>query len=151
LTTRQGGRFEPEFRGSRHWARRRAAGALSVHLAGAGAHARKGMRLHACLLLLALSVWAVACVTPAVHHLEVVWPFRFQLQYAPAWFGTIVLPPGRVTAELQYAGDACDTLLGRYPVRGKVALIDRGKCSFVQKVRIRDTHSPSAHGAKERG
>lgn len=74
------------------------------------------------------------CVTPNIGHLEVVAPFRFQLMYSPAWFGTIVLPPGRVTADLQYAGDACETLLGTYAVRGKVALVDRGKCSFVQKV-----------------
>jgi len=48
--------------------------------------------------------------------------------------GTIVLPPGRVTADLQFAGDACEALLGTYSVRGKVALVDRGRCSFVQKV-----------------
>jgi hypothetical protein len=76
------------------------------------------------------------CVTPNIGHLEVVAPFRFQLMYSPAWFGTIVLPPGRVTADLQYAGDACETLLGTYAVRGKVALVDRGKCSFVQKVSL---------------
>ena len=86
-------------------------------------------------LVLAVASWVGACVTPNIGHLEVVAPFRFQLMYSPAWFGTIVLPPGRVTADLQYAGDACETLLGTYAVRGKVALVDRGKCSFVQKVR----------------
>jgi len=86
-------------------------------------------------LVLAVAAWVGACVTPNIGHLEIVAPFRFQLMYSPAWFGTIVLPPGRVTADLQYAGDACETLLGSYAVRGKVALVDRGKCSFVQKVR----------------
>ena len=75
------------------------------------------------------------CVTPTIAHLEIVFPYRFQLHYAPAWFGAIVLPPGRLTAEVQYAGDACETLLGSYAVRQKIALVDRGKCSFVQKVR----------------
>ena len=99
-----------------------------------GLWSRRAFLLH--VLLLTLSAWMGACVTPSIALLEIVSPFRFQLQYAPAWFGTIVLPPGRVTAELQYAGDACETLLGSYPVRGKVALVDRGKCSFVQKVII---------------
>ena len=84
-------------------------------------------------LLAVLSVSTGACVTPSAAHLEIVEPFRLHLHYAPAWFGTIVLPPGRVTAELQYAGDACETLLGRFAVRGKVVLVDRGRCSFVQK------------------
>ena len=67
--------------------------------------------------------------------LEVLEPLRYHLSYAPAWFGSIVLPPERVIAEVQYAGDACDCLLGRVAVRGKIALVDRGKCSFLQKVR----------------
>ena len=86
------------------------------------------------LVLVVLCFCMGMCVTPNIGHLEVVAPCRFQLMYSPAWFGTIVLPPGRVTADLQYAGDACETLLGTYAVRGKVALVDRGKCSFVQKV-----------------
>jgi len=88
-------------------------------------------------LLLAVVFFCMGmCVTPNIGHLEVVAPFRFQLMYSPAWFGTIVLPPGRVTADLQYAGDACETLLGTYAVRGKVVMVDRGKCSFVQKVSL---------------
>ncbi len=66
--------------------------------------------------------------------LEVVSPARYPITYAPAWFGAIVLPPGRYTADVQYAGDACDSLLGRIAVRGKIALVDRGKCSFLHKV-----------------
>jgi hypothetical protein len=98
-------------------------------------------------VMLALCVCLVSSVTSSTANLEVVTPFRMHLQYAPALFGAIVLPPGRVVADLQYAGDACQTLLGSYAVRGKVALVDRGKCSFVQKVSFacRLPSSPATH------
>jgi hypothetical protein len=67
--------------------------------------------------------------------LEVLHPSRYQLPYAPAWFGAIVLPASKIVADMQYVGDACECLLGRIAVRGRVALVDRGKCSFLQKVR----------------
>lgn len=72
--------------------------------------------------------------------LEVLHPSRYQLAYAPAWFGAIVLPAGKIAAEVQPVGDACECLLGRIAVRGKVALADRGKCSFLQKVIMRFVH-----------
>jgi hypothetical protein len=48
---------------------------------------------------------------------------------------------GRISAEVVYVGDACESFVGRISVRDKIALVDRGKCSFLQKVR--DAHSPS--------
>lgn len=88
-----------------------------------------------CAVIFAL--FAVGClsITPYRAQLEVVYPFRYALRYAPAWFGNIVLPPGRVQAKVTYVGDACESLVGRTPVRNTLALVDRGRCSFIQKVR----------------
>ena len=82
------------------------------------------------------ALFAVSCfsVTTTTSPLEVVYPFRYSLPYAPAWFGRIVLPPDRVQAKVTYGGDACESLLGRTPVRNTLVLVDRGRCSFIQKV-----------------
>eukprot|EP00287_Rhodomonas_sp_CCMP768_P004171 CAMPEP_0196730580 /NCGR_PEP_ID=MMETSP1091-20130531/10604_1 /TAXON_ID=302021 /ORGANISM="Rhodomonas sp., Strain CCMP768" /LENGTH=170 /DNA_ID=CAMNT_0042073611 /DNA_START=143 /DNA_END=655 /DNA_ORIENTATION=+ len=72
-------------------------------------------------------------ITPSTVQLEVVFPFRYPLRFAPAWFGNIVLPPDRVQAKVAYGGDACESLVGRVSVRNMLVLVDRGKCSFIQK------------------
>jgi hypothetical protein len=97
-----------------------------------GIHGTTTFLLISVLLLLLLLLPTCTATSRAV--LEVVYPYRKTLAFAPAWFGTMVLPPGRAMLEVQYAGDACESLLGRIPVRDKVMLVDRGKCSFLQKV-----------------
>jgi hypothetical protein len=85
------------------------------------------------ILILSLLGTTLAVARPV---LQVVYPYRRILPFAPAWFGTMVLPAGKATLEVQYAGDACESLLGRIAVRDKVVLVDRGKCSFLQKVGV---------------
>ncbi|EKX41472.1 hypothetical protein GUITHDRAFT_112443 [Guillardia theta CCMP2712] len=87
------------------------------------------------LLLFSLlsSLALVNTASPTIGLLQVSSPFRKALHFAPAWFGAVVLPTGRTTAEVQYAGDACQCLVGRVSVRNKIALVDRGQCSFLQK------------------
>jgi subtilisin family serine protease len=54
----------------------------------------------------------------------------------PAVFGTQLSTSGPIVDSLVYAGpnDACDTLTNPTAVAGRIALIDRGTCLFVEKV-----------------
>ena len=80
----------------------------------------------ACTTALMLAAVAnVACVTPGAPVLEIVSPFRMALPFGPSLFGQIVLPPERRTAEVRYAGDACESFVGRIAARGTAVLVDR--------------------------
>ena len=86
------------------------------------------------VFLLAYHVDSASGIGAGVPLLQVSWPFRKSMRFAPAWFGAMVLPAGRAKAPVVYVGDACESFVGRISVRDKIVLADRGNCSFVEKV-----------------
>merc|ERR1711871_1734486 len=88
------------------------------------------------LFALLCTAYAAGADAPAFSKgLRIVSPYHHILDYSPAHFGTILLSPGYQEYDLKYVGRACESFVGTVSVRGKAVLVDRGKCTFVQKAR----------------
>ncbi|KAJ1493905.1 hypothetical protein T484DRAFT_1878530 [Baffinella frigidus] len=77
---------------------------------------KTGVWVAVLVVALALAAARVVGIAAGPPLLEIVSPFRYTLQY-----------------DVRYVGDACESFVGKISARDTAALVDRGKCSFVQK------------------